>query len=83
MHTADGQVCPMHQAASSAQGARECAMRGTCDGPAVALGSLFSIPGILLDKTDTGIDISASLLTGVADRTPDAPASLDTPPPKS
>ncbi len=83
MHTADGQVCPMHQGASSGSRVRECAMRGTCNGPTVALGSLFSIPGILLDASDSRVDVSSSMLLMVANRTPDTPASLDTPPPKS
>ena len=82
MHDATGTPCPMHAGAGSQQADRDCAMRGSCSGPAVALGSLFSIPGILLDQSDVRVQVSSRLVTMSADSTPDTPASLDTPTPQ-
>jgi hypothetical protein len=73
----------MHQSANPEQGARECSMRGLCNGPAVALGSLFSVPGILLAPLSMHVDLSASALTVVVVTAHTTPASLDTPPPRA
>ena len=37
-------------------------MRGTCDGPAVALASLFSVNGILAEGIHVPFDATSSLL---------------------
>lgn len=83
MHDAAGQPCPMHQADGAGLADRACSMRGLCDGPAVALGSLFAIPGILLEPSSDHVDLSASALTIDVAYLRSAPLSFDTPPPRA
>jgi len=81
MHQADGKPCPMHSSAGN-QG-RPCTMRGTCNGPAAALATLLSIPGILADQSPASVDDKLSTLV----LTPELSLSLsvphDTPPPRA
>lgn len=53
------------------------------DGPDAALASLFSVPGVLIAGTDVPSDAGRSALTATLDHVPAAPATLDTPPPRS
>jgi len=80
MHQADGKPCPMHDGAQGEE--RPCVMRGTCNGPAAALATLFSVPGILVDQSPAPVVDRVSALFV----TPDVSASLfvplDTPPPR-
>jgi hypothetical protein len=93
MGHAAGDACPMHQSGASEQAASDrtasdqttadCVMRGMCNGPAVALASLFSIPGVLLDSSSTHADRSASApAVGVA-HLQTVLVTFDTPPPRS
>ena len=43
-----------------------CSMRGTCNGPAAALATLFSIPGILVDQSPAPVVDQVSALVGSA-----------------
>jgi hypothetical protein len=81
MHAATGHACPMHRDAGSEDAADECAIRGTCTGPALAI--MFSIPGVLVDDTRITFNAPAGTPTPQADRLPAAPFSIDTPPPRS
>lgn len=55
MPAADGTPCPMHRVSQPAS-EDECVMRGACDGPAAALASLVSQPGILVDAYEMAPD---------------------------
>lgn len=81
MHQADGQPCPMHDGSQS-QG-RPCVLRGTCNGPAAALATLFSIPGILVDQSPAPVVDQVSALVVAQDVSPSLFVPLDTPPPRS
>ena len=91
---AAGQMCPMHgghsaqsgpggSGASDADRTQACTMRGLCNGPSVALGSLLSIPGVLIQTSDIHVDVSETLSISWVDRIPNPPASTDTPPPRA
>ena len=80
MHAADGKACPAH--ASDDADKRPCVMRGTCDGPAVALASLFSVHGILAEGTRVPFDATSSLLIASEYRSTPLLLSHDTPPPR-
>jgi hypothetical protein len=81
MHLADGKPCPMHDGTGNQD--RPCAMRGTCNGPAAALATLFSVPGILVDQSPAPVvnQVSSVLLT--RDTSLSLFVPLDTPPPRS
>jgi hypothetical protein len=79
MHQADGQPCPMHDGAQE----RPCVMRGTCNGPAAALATLFSVPGILVDQSPAPVVDVVSALFATPDVSPSLFVPLDTPPPRS
>jgi hypothetical protein len=83
MRGIDGQACPMHDGSHAPDASEECAMRATCTTPAVALASLFSVPGMLFTQSTAVVDTRVSLLTEATDRLPAAPAALETPPPRS
>jgi hypothetical protein len=80
MHAADGRACPQH--ASDSADKRPCVMRGTCDGPAVALASLFFVHGILAEGTHLPSDAVSSLLIVPEPRSSLLVVSQDTPPPR-
>ncbi len=81
MHQVDGKPCPMHSGAQSQE--RPCSMRGTCNAPAAALATLFSIPGILVDQSPAPVvdQVSALVMTEGVSASLFTP--LDTPPPRS
>ena len=81
MHQADGQPCPMHSGAQSQE--RPCLMRGTCNGPAAALATLFSVPGILADQAPAPVVEQISSFFIAQDVSPSLFLPLDTPPPRS
>jgi len=87
MKTADGTACPMHQSLadhSSHNGApADCTMTGSCNGPALALSSLFSVPAVLPDATVVIISDGHAHTLTTSLHTPNASPSLDTPPPKA
>jgi hypothetical protein len=80
MHAATGQACPTH--ASDSPDTRLCVMRGTCEGPAIALASLFSVHGILVERTQMPFDATSSLLIVAEHRATPFLVSHDTPPPR-
>ena len=80
MHQADGQPCPMHSGAQSQE--RPCVMRGTCNGPAAALATLFSVPGILVEQSPVPVVDQMSSLVTAQDVSPSLFVPLDTPPPR-
>jgi hypothetical protein len=81
MHSADGKPCPMHGGAQNQD--RPCAMRGTCNGPAAALATLLSIPGILADESPVAVVDRIGTLVSTDDVSPSLFVPLDTPPPRS
>jgi hypothetical protein len=81
MHQADGQPCPMHSPTSGQE--RPCVMRGTCNGPAAAVATLFSIPGILVVQSAVPVVDQISSLVIAQDVSPSLFVPLDTPPPRS
>jgi hypothetical protein len=81
MHSADGKPCPMHGGSQDQD--RPCAMRGTCNGPAAALATLLSIPGILADRSPVAIVDNVAALVSTDDVSPSLFVPLDTPPPRS
>jgi hypothetical protein len=94
MRAADGNACPMHQpaapdphaahrAASTPSPSDDCVMRGTCEGPAVALSVLFSVPAVM--PADAVIFIPPATQFVAADTRAFAPVPLtsDTPPPRA
>ncbi len=93
MRAADGRVCPMHQAmashashaivAAAAAADDDCRMSGTCEGPAVALSTLISIPGILPSVASETLMTREPLAQTEAVSIPLSPVSHDTPPPKA
>jgi hypothetical protein len=83
MRGVDGQACPMHDGSSTPDASEQCAMRATCSIPAMAVASLFSVPGVLFTQSTASIDPHVSLMTEAADHLPAAAAALDTPPPRS
>jgi hypothetical protein len=89
MRAVDGQACPMHtgaahhDAAAQQNAEEQCAMRGTCNGPAVALAGLFAIPGVLVSQSQVRIDATSSMLTLMPLRFASTLSPLDTPPPRS
>lgn len=83
MRGVDGQACPMHDGSHTPDASEQCAMRATCSMPAMALASVFSVPGVLFTQSTASIDTHVSLLTDATDRLPTAPAALETPPPRS
>ena len=58
-------------------------MRGTCNGPAAALATLFSIPGILVDQSPAPVVDQVSALVMTEGVSPSLFTPLDTPPPRS
>ncbi|HEV7915552.1 MAG TPA: hypothetical protein VGP22_17440 [Albitalea sp.] len=78
-----GDACPMHRSGASEQGTADCVMRGMCNGPAVALASLFSIPGVLLDSSCAHVDLSASAPAVGMAHLQTVLVTFDTPPPRS
>jgi hypothetical protein len=80
MHAADGKACPAH--ASDDGDERPCVIRATCDRPAVALASLFSVNGILAEGTNVPFDATSSVLIVAARRPTPLLLSHDTPPPR-
>lgn len=65
------------------QAAEECRMRGTCEGPAVALSTLFSVPGIMpADAVAITLPVTTQL-PQLHSRLLTPPSSQDTPPPKA
>jgi hypothetical protein len=83
MHASTGEVCPMHDGSESGTSGSACSMRGLCNGPAVALGSLFAIPGILLEPSALHVDLSGSLLVADVTTPLSTLLSFDPPPPRS
>jgi hypothetical protein len=81
MHQADGKACPMHSGAQGQE--RPCSMRGTCDGPAAALATLFSIPGILVDQSPVPVVTQVSRLFIGSEVSASLFVPLETPPPRS
>jgi hypothetical protein len=80
MHAADGKACPAH--ASDDEDRSPCVMRGTCEGPAVALASLFSVNGILAERLQVPYDVTSSRLIGSDHRSTPLVVTHDTPPPR-
>lgn len=76
----DGQPCPEHANGGSHA---DCVMRGTCAAPAVALLSLFSVPGILADGTRVPADLASAAFVASPHAATSVPAPHDTPPPRS
>lgn len=90
MRAAGGTACPMHQATAShlslgdtADSVDDCHMRGPCEGPAVALSALISIPGILPSIAAEMLPTMEPLAQAEAVPIPISFASYDTPPPKA
>src|SRR5262245_14643934 len=87
MHQADGKACPMHSGAGSPGSSdsqnRPCAMRGTCNGPAAALATLLSIPGVLVDQSPVPVDDRISTVVLTAELSLRLSIPHDTPPPRA
>ena len=83
MHHALGEPCPMHDGSESSASGRACSMRALCDGPTAALGSIFAIPGILLEPSARHVDLSGSILTPDVTNPLSTFLSFDPPPPRS
>ena len=84
MHRADGKPCPMHAGTGSSESQnRPCAMRGTCNGPAAALATLLSIPGVLVDQSPAPVDDRISAIVLTAEVSPSLSVQHDTPPPRA
>jgi hypothetical protein len=89
MHAATGKACPAHAVAGAGNpddggnaNQQHCVMRGTCDGPALALSSLFSVNGILAEGVHVPFDAISSPLSASARWSTPLVESHDTPPPR-
>lgn len=92
MHAAGGDVCPMHGSSSAdtahaahvtpPAGDAICVMRGLCDGPAIALGALLSVPGVLPTLSPATIAFTASTLHVAHSSPVEQLLTHDTPPPR-
>ena len=76
----DGHPCPEHAGTTSTTGA--CTMTGTCNAPTAMLASLFSAPGILIDRIEIRVDLPSNLVAAALPRIITGSFSLDTPPPR-
>ena len=83
MHGATGEHCPMHDGSESSTTGGPCSMRSLCNGPAVALGSLFAIPGILLEPSALHVDLIGSPIAPDVTNPLSALLSFDPPPPRA
>lgn len=84
MHQADGGPCPMHNGAGRAERQnRPCAMRGTCNGPAAALATLLSIPGVLVAQSPAPVNDQISTVVLAVELPPGLFVPHDTPPPRA
>ena len=58
-------------------------MRGICNGPGVAIASLFPLPAVLADDAVGVVDPLVATLTLTVVSLPNAPVPPDTPPPRA
>ena len=77
---AEGEQCPMHAGGSESDA--DCVMRSTCNGPAVALGALLTVPGVLPGTVAVSIVPVVSAIDSVGYVVPGHPVTHDTPPPR-
>ncbi len=86
MHRAEGAECPMHAGRADTSEATtsedDCVMRGNCNGPAVALGALLTLPGVMPDVAAIAFESPASRLVATDRILPDSSVRHDTPPPR-
>lgn len=96
MHATEGAECPMHAggettshvttsdvtASEGTTGADDCVMRGNCNGPAVALGALLTLPGVMPDVAAVAFHPFTSRLVAIDAVLPDSSVRHDTPPPR-
>ena len=68
-------------AAAPAQ--EDCAIRGICNGPSVAIASLFPLPAVLADPPQAAGDPGVSSLTIPSVHQAKIPGSPDIPPPRA
>jgi hypothetical protein len=80
MRAVTGEECPMH--ASGSASSAPCVMRGLCNGPAVALSALLSVPGVLARQVQAQAIETSSSMWSEPDRAFDVVVPHDTPPPR-